>query len=146
MILVMIGLAKALKQDRRARQLRAHSARNILAGTGSIAGRLETNWRDRLNRTFGQVTPLEAQAYLDRVAEPALRDFATELNKQGIPAKVIRKDDDPLEQVDTQTRIYDRVKLTAFSGPDQFVYRILAVDTPGTIMRVHLWILRVQPV
>lgn len=133
MILVMIGLAKALKQDRRARQLRAHSARNILAGTGSIAGRLETNWRDRLNRTFGQVTPLEAQAYLDRVAEPALRDFATELNKQGIPAKVIRKDDDPLEQVDTQTRIYDRVKLTAFSGPDQFVYRILAVDTPGTI-------------
>ena len=133
MILVMIGLARALKQDRRARQLRAHSARNILAGTGSIAGRLETNWRERLSKTFGQVTPVEAQAYLDKVAEPALRAFAAELNKQGIPAEVVRGDNDPLEQVDLQARIYDRLKLTAFKGPDQFVYRILAVDTANTI-------------
>lgn len=80
------------------------------------------------------------------MAEPALRDFAAELNKQGIPAEVVRSDDDPLEQIDTQTRIYDRLKLTAFTGRDQFVYRILAVDTANTILQVLPPVLLVLPV
>lgn len=127
LVFVMVGLAKALRAERSKVVLLDRSAKNIVAGATSGG----TSWRDRLARTFDQVSPAQASRYLSKVCEPALRRISSELASQGIESQVVRADHDRLEEME-ERRIYDRLKLTAFSGEDQFVYRILAVDTPAT--------------
>lgn len=128
MILVMIGLAKALREERSKVVMLEHSARNVVAGSGTDGA----SWHDRLARTFDQVSPAQASKYITRVAQPALETIARELQRQGISSEVVRADTDSVEEVEDR-RIYDRLKLTAFTGPDQFIYRILAVDTPAAV-------------
>ncbi|MDK6598623.1 hypothetical protein QP226_10300, partial [Aerococcus urinae] len=75
------------------------------------------SWHDRLARTFDQVSPAQASKYITRVAQPALETIARELQRQGISSEVVRADTDSVEEVEDR-RIYDRLKLTAFTGPD----------------------------
>lgn len=128
MILVMIGLTKALNEDDRTIQSRAQSYRNIITGSGSVGERANASWRDRLARTFDQVSPKQASSYLDRVAQPALEAVAEELRKQGYSAEVIRGGDENVEDVMESVPILDRLKFVAGEGQEQFVYRILAID------------------
>lgn len=131
MVLVMFGLMKALREDDRSVRLRERSLRNTITGAG--AELVNPSWRDRLARTFEQVSPVQAKRYLDRVAEPALRLIAKELAAQGYQAEVIRGGDEPVEDLDESIFIHDRLKFVAGVGQEQFVYRILAVDAPTTV-------------
>ncbi|MDO5048877.1 MAG: choline BCCT transporter BetT [Actinomycetaceae bacterium] len=128
MILVMLGLIKALNEDDRTQKSRERSMRNIITGAGSVGELANASWRDRLARTFDQVTPAQASRYLDRVAEPALKAVAEELRKQGYSADVIRGGDEAIEDVMESVPILDRLKFVAGEGNEQFIYRILAID------------------
>ncbi|MDO5033977.1 MAG: choline BCCT transporter BetT [Actinomycetaceae bacterium] len=131
MVLVMIGLIKALSEDDRTLRSRERSLRNTIVGAG--AELVNPSWRDRLARTFEQVSPAQARRYMDRVAEPALRLVARELSAQGFNAQVVRGDDDPVDDVDESVVIHDKLKFVAGVGQEQFVYRILALDAPATV-------------
>ena len=107
--------------------------RNIVTGAGSVSELASASWRDRLARTFVQVSPNQASGYLDRVVQPALEKVAAELRKQGIFAEVVRGGNENVEDVSAETTIHDRVKFVAMEGENQFVYRILAIDTMAPI-------------
>lgn len=128
MLLVMVGLYKALNEDDKHIRSREHSMRNIVTGAGSVSELANASWRDRLARTFIQVSPQQASGYIDRVIQPALEAVADELRKRGMPAEVIRGGDENVEDVSPETVIHDRVKLVALEGDHQFIYRILAID------------------
>ena len=113
MVLVMFGLMKALREDDRSVRLRERSLRNTITGAG--AELVNPSWRDRLARTFEQVSPVQAKRYLDRVAEPALRLIAKELAAQGYQAEVIRGGDEPIEDLDESIFIHDRLKFVGGS-------------------------------
>ncbi|MDO5719373.1 MAG: choline BCCT transporter BetT [Actinomycetaceae bacterium] len=128
MLLVVIGLFKALNDDDKHIRSREQSMRNIVTGAGSVSELATVSWRDRLARTFDQVTPRQASSYLDRVVQPALEAVVKELQKQGMAASVVRGGDENVEDVSPDTIIHDRIKLIALEGEHQFIYRILAID------------------
>lgn len=133
MIFVMTGLYKALSEDELRMRSREQSMRNIVTGAGSVSELASASWRDRLARTFVQVSPNQASGYLDRVVQPALEKVAAELRKQGIFAEVVRGGNENVEDVSAETTIHDRVKFVTMEGENQFVYRILAIDTMAPI-------------
>ncbi|MGO1472435.1 MAG: choline BCCT transporter BetT [Flaviflexus sp.] len=143
MLFVMAGLMKALRQDVHRADSLEHSERNVVAGAGAHLYYLEKgpNWRDRLTHAFGQVSSKQAIEYLDRVAEPALRAVAEEISKNGsgVNVEVVRGDLDVVDDLRQETRVYDRLKITAFEGANQFVYRIIAVNAPTPVYggRMH---------
>lgn len=143
MVFVMIGLLKALRQDVHRSDSREQSERNVVAGAGAHLYYLEKNpnWRDRLTHAFGQVSSKQAIAYMDRVAEPALRAVADEMSKNGsdIAVTVVRGDLDVVSDLRQETKVYDRLKITAFEGEDEFTYRIIAVNAPTPVYggRMH---------
>lgn len=128
MLLVVVGLFKALNDDDKHIRSREQSMRNIVTGAGSVSELASVSWRDRLARTFDQVSPRQATRYIDRVVQPALEAVAKELQKQGMAASVVRGGDENVEDVSPDTIIHDRVKLIALEGEHQFIYRILAID------------------
>lgn len=129
-LLVMVGLMKALAEDDRTIRSRERSMRNTVTGAAQL---VNPSWRDRLARTFEQVTPAQASRYLDRVAQPVLELVARELTQQGTKAWVERGGDFVPEDVDEDTLIHDRLKFVAGVGEEQFVYTILAVDGPASV-------------
>ncbi|WP_246462335.1 choline BCCT transporter BetT [Trueperella pecoris] len=134
MVFAMVGFYKTVYRDVRRRESHAHSERNVIAGAGAGMTGVEASWQDRLAQVFGQVTPGQASSYIGRVVQPALETLAREMTQQGaFKAKVIRGDDDILEDVGADTLVYDRVKFMAFDGVEQFVYRIVAVDAPAVV-------------
>lgn len=128
MLLVVVGLFKALNDDDKHIRSREQSMRNIVTGAGSVSELASVSWRDRLARTFDQVSPRQATRYIDRVVQPALEAVAKELETQGMAASVVRGGDENVEDVSPDTIIHDRVKLVALEGEHQFIYRILAID------------------
>ena len=84
-ILVMIGLHRALEEERR----HTHALRTTL--TSSVMGRESArsgSWKQRLAQTFGSVTRKQATKRLDSVVLPALHEVAAELVERGVDANV----------------------------------------------------------
>ena len=85
MILVMVGLHKALEAER----TQADAAR--LSLTTQLAGREShhhSSWRGRLSRAFGTVTLKRANERLATVVVPALDEVATAMQAEGHVAEV----------------------------------------------------------
>lgn len=91
MILVMIGLHRALEAER------AHSDAVRASLTSQLVGREAPpsagSWRRRLSRSLGTVSVRHAEARLDAVVLPALREVAAELVERGLPASVHESED-----------------------------------------------------
>jgi choline/glycine/proline betaine transport protein len=87
LVLVMIGLYKALRVE----AYRAESAKQSMRGmlSGRTTHREPTpplTWRQRLTRAMDLPSAAEAREFLDVVALPALEEVAAELRERGIDA------------------------------------------------------------
>jgi choline/glycine/proline betaine transport protein len=88
MILVMVGLFKALRVEAYRDESRLHSLPRQLSGRNISADRGGTRtWRHRLSRALAYPAPAQASAYLQDVALPALEEVADELRSQGVEAR-----------------------------------------------------------
>jgi choline/glycine/proline betaine transport protein len=94
MVLVMIGLFKALSVEAHLADSRAGSLPGALSGR-SGAGDRSTPWQARVRRVMTFPSRRRAEEFLDGVARPALDEVAAELTGQGCPAEVreVRDDD-----------------------------------------------------
>ncbi|MCI7690716.1 MAG: choline BCCT transporter BetT [Trueperella pyogenes] len=133
MVAAMIGFYRTIYRDVRRRDSQLASERYAVAGggVGGSAGQA-ASWRERLATIFGQVSPVQASGYLDRVVQPALEALAAEMTAQGMPAEVVRADHELIDGMDPEALIYDRVKF-AIAGEEPFVYRVVAVDAPAVV-------------
>ncbi|MFK5583901.1 choline BCCT transporter BetT [Serinicoccus sp. LYQ131] len=86
-VLVMIGLAKAMREDDR---LAAAGVGGAMApaATWHVADDNREIWRARLARATNFVDEQDASQYLHRVIEPALREVAGELTAREVPAAI----------------------------------------------------------
>ncbi len=102
LVLVMLGLHKALRVEAK----RTESARGSMRGmlSGRSGGQREPNpprtWRQRLTRALDFPTRAETEEYIDQVALPALEEVAAELREQGVDAAAARVADDGSSYVD----------------------------------------------
>ncbi len=99
MVLVMLGLYKALRVEAHRTESLHHALPGVLSGrSGASAPGVGASdapqWRQRLSRTLSFPGLAEAHDYLDEVALPALEEVARELQGQGIPAIARSQDED----------------------------------------------------
>ncbi|QSX34954.1 BCCT family transporter [Shewanella avicenniae] len=116
MILMCVGLFKALKDDRlKLMSVRLHNSTVQYAKT-SVA------WQEHLDVLISHPTYNEARAYLDKIAESALTVVEKEFNRRGISAELQYDNDN------------DRIRLI-LDGTEQqtFVYalRVRSYTLPG---------------
>lgn len=136
MVLVMIGLYRALRVEQQRYDASAGALPRILSGRALVLdGQASRSWRKRLGRSthFPDVPQVE-RALTDAVA-PALRDVMEELNGSGVPAAVTRGPE--TETPDTGDEVPDNVQLSVDISPDHpFIYRVevteVAVPVFGT--------------
>ncbi|WP_141014549.1 choline BCCT transporter BetT [Nocardioides sambongensis] len=124
-VLVMIGLAKALRVD----DLQPNGvgpSGAVAAPTLSVVDDSKEAWRARIARATNFVDVEDATAYLHKVVEPALREVAAELSNRGVPAEVAvgvgaepDGDREPAEYVEIHT-----------AGEQPFVYRVQVHRSP----------------
>ncbi len=100
MVLVMLGLYKALRVEAHRTESMHHALPGVLSGrsttmTAPIEGAPDSpQWRQRVSRALSFPEMGEAHGYLDEVALPALEEVAGELQGQGIPAIARAGDED----------------------------------------------------
>lgn len=89
-VLVMVGLMKALRKEGRRADSGAHSLPTMLSarGDGATDDEHVPSWKARLARAVKFVDVDEATSYLESVVRPALDDVAGELDTKGVPAEV----------------------------------------------------------
>ena len=99
MILVAIGLLRALEGERKQTHAMMDSLRSQVVGAGGVvggaggAGAGAGGWRNRLRRQFGNVSLRSTQERMSEVVIPALEEVAAELREQGVDAQITREDD-----------------------------------------------------
>ncbi|WP_432485579.1 choline BCCT transporter BetT [Kineococcus esterisolvens] len=124
MLLVMVGLYKALRVEGLRDVSRASSLPGRLSGrTPGVPERRDgDSWRLRLGRAMGFPTHDAAQRHLDEVVLPALREVAAEMCQRGVSAQVGW----------TTDALGDRyVELAAdLQGAQPFCYRVHRDDVP----------------
>lgn len=121
LVLVMIGLYKALRvEGYRAESARA-SMHGMLSGRSTHREGRPLTWRQRLTRAMDFPSMAEAQEYLDEVALPALEEVAAELRDKGVEATASRVDEDGTSYVELLTDV----------GTDHpFQYQIWSREVP----------------
>lgn len=130
MVLVMIGLARALESERKRKDAERASLTASLVARETVAA--PGSWRKRLGVTFGAVSDRQAQQHLDSVVLPALHAVAEAIEKRGAKAQIL--DLDPVES----RRITRRVALEVGEGEPSFRYvvRIRRVPAPSYGVRM----------
>lgn len=130
MVLVMVGLFLALRDDAQKRLSVELSARNAVVGAGS-AGVAGASWQQRIGWIFRRVTDQEAVDYLDRVAQPAFEGMAAYFGDQ-LPVEVCRGVDglsEDLVDLSEERQIRDALRVS-IPAEEPFVYQIIAVEAP----------------
>lgn len=96
MVLVMIGLHRALEGERRQSDaLRASLRSSIVSAPPAPT---QGSWRNRLARQFGTVSLRTLETRMTSVVEPALEEVAAELRNSGVDA-VVGRNADPSRHV-----------------------------------------------
>ena len=96
MVLVMIGLHRALEGERRQSDaLRASLRSSIVSAPPAPT---QGSWRNRLARQFGTVSLRTLETRMTSVVEPALEEVAAELRNSGVDA-VVETNADPSRHV-----------------------------------------------
>ncbi|MEZ0165464.1 choline BCCT transporter BetT [Kineococcus sp. LSe6-4] len=121
MLLVMIGLWRALRLDALREESRTSTLPGRFSGRGEQA-RGGESWRWRLRRAMGFPDAQAVQRHLDEVVEPALREVAQEVCDRGVAAQVVYTGDELGERY---------VELAADLGEVQpFRYRVHRCQVP----------------
>lgn len=123
MVLVMVGLSRALRVESYLQDSRAGVMHGVLSGRSAQTGRASgAVWRNRLTRMMTFPTLERAEEYLEHTVLPALTEVAAELGSQGAAAQVSSESDE-------QGR--PGVVLRASVGADRpFQYRITRTEAP----------------
>lgn len=132
MVLVMVGLFMALRDDAQRRLSVEQAVRNLTVSSGGMTDREGASWQQRIGWIFRSVTIEEAVDYLDRVAEPAVREFTSRLPEQ-VCVQIHRGVDAIPEELGALPKdliILDALAIQVPGGEDPFVYQILAVEGP----------------
>ncbi len=129
-VLVMLGLWKALRIEGRRADSGLHALPLMLSarGAGIEEADLGASWKARLARAVNFVDLTDATEYLDAVIRPALSEVAVELEKRGVPADVITGVGDPEDEA-TDTHL-PWVQLRSVADDDQFIYRVQVCESP----------------
>lgn len=113
MVLVMIGLHRALEADRtQASAARLSLATHLVGREGSHHG----SWRRRMARTFGTVSLKRANERLTTVVVPALQEVAEAMQAEGRAAHVDVAAADP--------NVPGSAQLVVGEGPTPFVWSV----------------------
>jgi choline/glycine/proline betaine transport protein len=130
-VLVMLGLLKALRVEGRRAASGTHALPQMFSGRGSTGPDLGGSWKARLARAVNFVSADDATAYLGTVVRPALDEVADELRLRGLPAEV----GEGVCDEDDEAAGLPWVELRSVADDDRFVYRvqvgILPVPTYG---------------
>ncbi|MGJ9412561.1 choline BCCT transporter BetT [Aeromicrobium sp. CF4.19] len=94
MVLVMIGLYKALRVEAFLADSRAGGMHGALSGRSTPDRHGGGHWQARLRRVMSFPSQEKVDDYMDRVAEPALQEVARELHEAGTEATVRTHTDD----------------------------------------------------
>ncbi|HEU4513454.1 MAG TPA: choline BCCT transporter BetT [Nocardioidaceae bacterium] len=103
MVLVMLGLYKALRVEAYRADSRLQALPGSLSGRSAGGQGPGRDWRLRLSRAMAFPEPAKARAFLDDVALPALQDVAEELRSQGVEAVAHKVDDNGSSYVELAT-------------------------------------------
>ncbi len=108
MVLVMLGLYKALRVEAYRADSAKQSMRGMLSGRSTPR---EPNpprsWRQRLSRAVDFPSVTAGKEFLTDVALPALEEVAAELRKQDVQATAARKSEDGKEYVELSAGVDD---------------------------------------
>lgn len=115
MLLVMVGLYRALRVETSRVEAGRHRLPHMFAGRAGGEGdrQLTTTWRARLGRALQHISDEEARDYLDRIVAPALDEVAAELRERGVPAVARRGDEGEAE-----------LRTVAAPGEAPFIYLV----------------------
>ncbi|WP_394277796.1 choline BCCT transporter BetT [Luteococcus sp.] len=146
MVMVMVGLHRALEGER----VRRDAARASI--TSSLVGRESTaapgSWRTRLGVSFGAVTDRQAGRHLEKVVVPALEAVGMELEDRGALARVVEEEAVPERRVlrrmtlevgepDSETLFRYPVRLRRVPAP-AYGARMIEADDTSTRVEVAL--------
>lgn len=125
-VLVMLGLLKALQLEGRRADSAAHTLPLMLsARAGGSGDDRAISWRARLARAVNFVDIAAATTYQEEVIRPALDDIATELSTANVAAEVVSG------LADTHgDKQMPYVELRADSEEHPFIYRVQACESP----------------
>ncbi|HEX6878454.1 MAG TPA: choline BCCT transporter BetT [Nocardioidaceae bacterium] len=94
-VLVMVGLYKALRVEAHLADSRRQALPGLLSGRSTPGqGSTARDWRHRLTRAMSFPDPAKATEFMHEVALPALQDVAAELSSQGVEASATEVGDD----------------------------------------------------
>lgn len=135
LVLVMMGLLKALRVEGRRVDSGAHSLPMMLSARGSQGTKTDTqpedhtDWKARLARAVSFVGHDQAKTYLESTVEPALREVSEELCSQGVETAVVRGEAGDLGSgLDPAAGPF--VELRTVSETNPFVYRVEVGESP----------------
>lgn len=138
LVLVMLGLLKALRVEGRRADSGAHSLPLMLSARGQGSDPHPAgSWKARLARATNFVDVPAAGTYLDTTVTPALEEVAVELSQLGVPTSVWAAD------APEPGGLGRAVVLVADAdSADPFVYRVEVGDSPvptfgGRMIQAH---------
>ena len=123
-VLVMLGLLKALRVEGRRVESRARALPPMLPARGAD-GEAGAAWKARLARLMNFVDTDSATTHLGRVVRPALDDVATELAGDERAAEVVDG-----VAVDGEDEGLSYVELRTLTEAHPFVYRVQVSESP----------------
>jgi len=104
LVLVMVGLYKALRVEGYRAESTKQSMRGMLSGRSTHREPTPPlTWRQRLTRAMDFPSAAETAAFLDEVALPALEEVAAELRERGQEASAAKVSDDGTSYVELAT-------------------------------------------
>jgi len=115
LVLVMVGLYRALRVEGRRVDSGEHSLPVLLSGREN-----RDAWRNRLARAVFFASVDDAAEHLSSVVEPALTDVAAELTERGVGAEVTSGETDGRPWVELRTP----------ADEHPFVYRVEVTESP----------------
>ncbi|HNV40890.1 MAG TPA: choline BCCT transporter BetT [Ornithinibacter sp.] len=125
LVLVMLGLLKALRREGRRVDSGAHTMSAKLSARGSDGDAQPASlWKTRLARLTNFVDRADAQTHLDDVVRPALDDVAEELGRLGVDTEVTP------DLVGPEGSEQPAVTLRTLSEDEPFIYRVVLTEGP----------------
>jgi choline/glycine/proline betaine transport protein len=125
LVLVMLGLLKALRREGRRVDSGAHTLPALLSARGAGDTSPASLWKARLARLTNFVSRDDAQAHLDAVVRPALHEVAAELGRHDVDAEVV---DTVIETRGGDTQ--PGVVLHTTSSTEPFIYSVVLTEGP----------------
>lgn len=122
MLLVMIGLYRALRVEAYLEDSRAGVMHGVLSGRSQLGRGQAPAWRNRLQRVMTFPTKAKAGEYLAETALPALREVAAELASRGVEAAATTMEDE-----DGRPGVH---LLATMTDGQPFEYRITRREAP----------------